>query len=110
MKSEISLTSLLVAAAMFAATVAMHEAARADRLSPGVTPVVDRLTVNPGKEPLGFKGSGGTSQIQENCVYGNDGITRCDDCDVDWDQTPPQKICITAAICYDNNGKRIACP
>ena len=38
MESHISLTGLLVAALMFAVTVAMHEAARADGLvSQGIT-------------------------------------------------------------------------
>lgn len=60
--------------------------------------------------PLDLTGMSGTTQIQENCQYGNDGITRCDNCDVDWDMTPPDKICITASICYDNNGKSIPCP
>lgn len=104
MKPRISLTGILIAALMFAVAVVMHEAARADSLlAQGVTPVADRLMAKPGKKPLGFKGSGASSHAPTNCVYGNDGITRCDDCDADG-------VCIIAAICYDNNGIKIACP
>ena len=112
MKPHISLTSAFAAVMLFAVTVAMHEAARADSLlAQGVSPVAERLVTKHGKKPLGFKGSGGTSHIQDNCQYGNDGITHCDDCEVDWDMTPPDKICITNAICYTgHSGERIPCP
>ncbi len=104
MKAHVSLTSLLAAVMLFAVAVEMHEAARADSLlAQGVTPVTDRLMIKPGRKPLGFKGTGASSHAPTNCVYGNDGITRCDDCDADG-------VCITASICYDNNGKRISCP
>ena len=44
MNSHISLMGVLIAALLFAVTVAMHEAVRADSLlSQGVTPVADRL-------------------------------------------------------------------
>jgi hypothetical protein len=43
MKSHLSLTSVSVAVMMFAVTVAMHEAARANRLSQTVTPVAIKL-------------------------------------------------------------------
>lgn len=82
----------------------MHQAATAEGLAlRGATPVAQRLVTKPGKKPLGFKGFGGRSHAPTNCVYGNDGITRCDNCDSDG-------VCIIAAICYDNNGKVITCP
>ena len=110
MKSHISLTGMSAAIMLFAVTAAMHEAARADNLAqPGYHQVAQRFVTQRGKKPLGLKGSGGTSHIQDNCQYGNDHITHCDDCDVDWDQTPPQKVCITNAICYDG-ATRVDCP
>ncbi len=58
MNSQISLTGLLVAAMMFAVTVAMHQASRADDLvSQGVTPVAERLVTNHASS------SGGSSHI-----------------------------------------------
>jgi hypothetical protein len=109
MKSHISLTGVSAAIMLFAVTAAMHEAARADNLSQGYHQVAQRFAAQRGKKPLGLKGSGGTSHIQDNCQYGNDGITHCDDCDVDWDQTPPQKVCITNAICWKDD-HRVDCP
>jgi hypothetical protein len=62
MKPQISLTSVLAAVMLFAVTVVMHEAARADNsLSQGITPVAERLVAKHVKKPLGLKGSGGTS-------------------------------------------------
>jgi len=113
MKSQLSITGLLIAVSMFAVTVAAHEAARAERLTlQGSPPVKMKLVKNRRKGPSGFKGSGGPSRWEENCHYDNDGIVRCDDCDVDWDQQPPTKICIKNAICHDgtNNGTVIPCP
>ncbi|OYX02446.1 MAG: hypothetical protein B7Z15_18960, partial [Rhizobiales bacterium 32-66-8] len=52
---------------------------------------------------------GGTSEVRGDCTYGNDGITRCDDCEVDWDGPVPEMICIANMICYDNNGKPTPC-
>lgn len=83
MKPHISLTSAFAAVMLFAITVAMHEAARADSLlAQGVSPVAERLVTKHGKKPLGFKGSGGTSRtesarssvnVNEPCVCpGND--------------------------------------
>ncbi|MGH6804065.1 MAG: hypothetical protein ACREC3_11960 [Methyloceanibacter sp.] len=112
MKSQISLTNLIAAVLLFAVAVVMHEAVRADSLlGQGITPVADRLVVKPGKKPLGFKGSGGTSHIQDNCTHGEDDITRCDDCEVNWDVTPPTKVCKKAAICISGiSGQHIPCP
>ena len=93
MTPRISLTGILAAVMLFAVAMAMHEAAKAESLmSQGITPVANRLVTNQhGKKPLGFKGAGGTSHIQEGCHYDNDGIVRCDDCDVNWDVTPQRR-------------------
>lgn len=136
MTSQTSITGLLVAALMFTVTVAMHEAASAgNRLSlKRAAPVADTFVGHRGrsgtaqlkstapatakvakphsKTPAGFKAPGGPSKWEENCHYDNDGIVRCDDCDVDWDEHPPTTICIKNAICHDgtNNGTVIPCP
>jgi hypothetical protein len=57
---------------------------------------------------LGFKGGGGPSRVQGSCTFGNDNISHCEDCEVDWDDLT--MVCIANMICYDNNGKPIACP
>jgi hypothetical protein len=57
---------------------------------------------------LRFKGGGGPSRVQGGCTFGNDHISHCEDCEVDWDDL--QMVCIANMICYDNNGKSIACP
>ena len=83
MKPQISLTSVLAAVMLFAVTVVMHEAARADNsLSQGITPVAERLVAKHVKKPLGLKGSGGTSRA-ESCTHGTNDITVCSDCDSD---------------------------
>ena len=113
MQSHFSLTNLIAAVLLFAVAVLMHEAARADNnlLSQGITPMAERLVTKHGKKPLGFKGSGGTSHIQDNCTHGEDDITRCDDCEVNWDVTPPTKVCKKAAICISGiSGQHIPCP
>ena len=111
MTPRISLTGILAAVMLFAVAIGMHEAAKAESLmSQGINPVANRLVTNQhGKKPLGFKGAGGMSHVQDHCQYANDHIVHCDDCDVDWDQSPPQKVCITNAICYDG-ANRIECP
>jgi hypothetical protein len=77
MKTPISLTGLTAAIMLFAIGVAMHEASRADRLTPpGVSPVVERLILQRGKKPLGFKGSGGGAHV-EQCTHGTNDITVC---------------------------------
>jgi hypothetical protein len=63
-------------------------------------------SVKPG---LGLKSNGGKSRIQDNCVADENGNTHCDDCDVDWDQQPPAKFCITNAICYNASSQRVDC-
>ena len=111
MKLTMSLIALSGAVMLFAVPVAATSpTAQVGVTSEAASPTAKKLLSKPLKKPLGFKGAGGSSKIRENCVYGNDGITRCDDCNVNWDATPPEKICLTAALCYDNNGQRIDCP
>ena len=102
MKSQISLTNLIAAVLLFAVAVVMHEAARADSLlGQGITPVADRLVVKPGKKPLGFKGSGGTSR--ESCTHGTNDITVCSNCDSDG-------VCVVARCVDGRTGLETECP
>jgi hypothetical protein len=100
MPSHFSLTNLIAAVLLFAVGVAMHEAARADSLvSQGYHPVAQRLV---GKKPLGFKGSGGTSRV-EQCTHGTNDITVCSDCD-------PDGVCVVTRCVYGRTGEEIDCP
>src|SRR6185503_2564681 len=103
MKTRISLMSVLGAVMLFAVSVAMHEAARADSsLSQGITPVAQRFVVKQGKKPLGFKGTGGTSRV-EHCTHGTNDITVCSDCD-------PDGVCVVTRCVYGRTGEEIDCP
>jgi hypothetical protein len=57
---------------------------------------------------LRLKGGGGLSRVQGSCTFGNDLVSHCEDCEVDWDDL--SMVCIANMICYDNDGKSIACP
>jgi hypothetical protein len=57
---------------------------------------------------LRLKGGGGPARVQGHCTYGNDHISHCEDCEVDWDDL--QMVCIANMICYDDKGKSISCP
>jgi hypothetical protein len=103
MKTCVSLTGLSAAIMLFATGVAMHEAARADRLAgPGITPVAERLILKRGKKPLGFKGSGGTAHA-EQCTHGTNDITVCSDCD-------PDGVCVVTRCVDGRTGEAIDCP
>jgi hypothetical protein len=103
MKSHISLTGVFAAIMLFAAAVAMHEAARADNLlSQGITPVADRLVTKHVRKPLGLKGSGGTSH-QKSCTHGTNDITVCSDCDA-------EGICVTLYCVDGRTGEHMDCP
>jgi hypothetical protein len=114
MKLHISLIALSGAVMLFAVPVqAAPQAAQANVVSEGWTslylPTAAKKLKTRTTLPLGFKAPGGASRWIDNCQVDNQGITHCDECDVDWDQTPPQKICITNAVCYDG-AKIIDCP
>jgi hypothetical protein len=57
---------------------------------------------------LRLKGGGGPSRVQGDCVYdaGKD-ISRCEDCEVDWDALV--MVCKANMICWDDD-KQIPCP
>jgi hypothetical protein len=103
MKNHVSPTGLLAAITLFATGVAMHEAASADRLTaPGVSLVAERLVLQRGKKPLGFKGSGGTAHT-ESCTHGTNDITVCSDCDSDG-------VCVVTRCVDGRTGLAIECP
>lgn len=103
MTTHVSLTGLTAAIMLFTIGVAMHEAARADRLAaPGFSPVAEKLVPKHGKKPLGFKGSGGTSR-KESCTHGTNDITVCSDCDSDG-------VCVVTRCVDGRSGLATACP
>jgi hypothetical protein len=103
MKNHVSPTGLLAAITLFATGVAMHEAASADhQTAPGVSLVADRLVLQRGKKPLGFKGSGGMAHT-ESCTHGTSDITVCSDCDSDG-------VCVVTRCVDGRTGLAIECP
>jgi hypothetical protein len=104
MKTHVSLTGLSAAIIFFATAVAIHEAARADRLTaPGVTTVAQKtLITKHGKTPLGFRGSAGTSRT-ESCTHGENDITVCSDCD-------PDGVCVVVRCVDGRTGQPTDCP
>jgi hypothetical protein len=103
MKSHISLTGVFAAIMLFAAAVAMHEAARADSLTqPGYHSVAQRFVAKNNRKPLGLKGSGGTSSA-EQCTHGTNDITVCSDCDSDG-------VCVVTRCVDGRTGLPTDCP
>lgn len=113
---KLSLVIALVGASLLAANVA--QAAPNSRIGPTL-PAWDSLVhltaaIKVKRKPLPqsvrnlrLAGGGGPSRVQGSCTYGNDDITHCENCEVDWDDLV--MICIANQICYDDD-KRVACP
>jgi hypothetical protein len=66
-----------------------------------------RKSVPQSMRHLKLKAGGGPARVQGDCVYGNDHITHCEDCEVDWDDLV--MVCIANMICYDKD-KKVPCP
>ena len=114
MKPYISIAALSATALLLAVSAqAMQVAKPVFHSTPGWAALYEKASATKlkrsAKPGLGLKARGGRSHIQDNCVYGNDGITRCDDCEVDWDANPRVNVCIAGLICYNNDGERVDC-
>ena len=99
MQARISLTGLSAAIVVFVAGVAMHEAARAERLT---VQTASTIAAKHGKKISGFKSLGGTSRA-EQCTHGTNDITVCSDCD-------PDGVCVVTRCVDGRTGLGIECP
>jgi hypothetical protein len=116
MKTLVLITALCSASLFTAGMIQAAPTSPAKQVTPAWTILHELAATAKGKRKavpqsirkLGFKGGGGPARVQGNCTYGNDHISHCEDCEVDWDDLT--MVCIANMICYDDKGKSTPCP